>query len=205
MPEGAHALPAATWGLCPFLHVGPWQVPAYGLCMTLALAAGAAVYVRNARSAGVSSGQPATIVAAALLGGVLGAKIPIWLLNLGPWLHGAPCTWRTFLSGRTIVGGLVGGMLTVWAVKHRLGIRARYGNLLAPAIALGLAIGRVGCLLTGFCAAYFGLRFLEEFIRPGATLVGLTPFQWICLAGLALLAVKEGAFSRSRPAGAEVP
>lgn len=258
MYDGVHAVQAA-WGLYPFLKIGTMQVPVYPITMILAVTAGFSVYLRNIRRAGVSSGQPLIIVAASLLGGVLGAKLPIWCLNLGAWMNGAPCSWREILSGRTITGGLVGGMLAVWLVKRRLGIRTRYGNYLAPAIALGLVIGRVGCLLTGCCygtpthlpwgvnfgdgiprhptqayeilfclaafiitqrvvhrvspgrlldgffAAYFGLRFFEEFIRPGAWLAGLTLFQWICLAGLAGLAVKEWKSSRSRQAGEEGP
>lgn len=256
MPDSV-PLPTAGWGLHPFLHVGPWQVSAYAVAMALAIAAGGLLYLHNVRRAGVAGGHPAAIVAAALLGGVLGAKLPIWAMGLGSWLRGGDWSWQEFVSGRTIAGGLVGGMLTVWLVKRRLGIRARYGNLLAPAIALGLAIGRVGCLLTGccggtptrlpwgidfgdgitrhptqayeiafavvalvatqrlvhrappgrllagFCGAYFILRFFEEFLRPGLSAAGLTPFQWICLAGLALLATREWTFHRLHSTEAE--
>jgi len=42
-------------------------------------------------------------------------------------------------------------MLAVWWVKRRLNIQARFGNILAPAVALGLATGRMGCFLSGCC------------------------------------------------------
>jgi prolipoprotein diacylglyceryltransferase len=115
--------------------------------MILAFAAGFLVFRLNTR--GVRSKQMEhllPVVLAAFFGGLAGAKIPIILMNLKYGL-----SWETLLAGRTIVGGLVGGTLGVFLIKKRLGIRARYGNLLAPPIALGMAVGRLGCLLNGCC------------------------------------------------------
>ena len=238
-----NGLPAG-WGLCPSLRVGPVQVTTYAAAIAVAFLAGLLLFRWNAHRMGVAPRQPLPVLLAALGGGILGAKIPAWLAQIPAWLHGQ-FNWGVFFSGRTIVGGMVGGFLAVWIVKRQLGIHTRYGNLLAPSLALGMAIGRVGCLLTGCCygmatplpwgvnfgdgvarhptqayesiflfaafallqgcvrraapgrllgaffAAYFVARFLEEFIRPGTGLAGLTAFQWICLVGLALLGVKE--------------
>jgi len=232
------------WGLCPHLRVGSVQVTTYALAMALAMLAGLLLFRWNARRAGIAPRRPLPILLAALGGGLLGAKLPAWLALLPEWLQGR-FSWPAFFSGRTIVGGLVGGFLAVWLVKRLLGINTRYGNLLAPSLALGMALGRVGCLLAGCCygmpttlpwgvnfgdgvprhptqvyeiivllaafallqrqvlraapgrllsgflAAYFAGRFLEEYIRPDGCLAGLTEFQWICLVGLALLGVKE--------------
>jgi phosphatidylglycerol:prolipoprotein diacylglycerol transferase len=90
------------------------------------------------------------IVAAALVGGALGAK----LLELAvlPWSSVAAAGWTAaLLSGRTVIGGFVGGSVAVVLVKRWLGIRERRGNEIAPAIAIGLAIGRIGCLCAGCC------------------------------------------------------
>jgi phosphatidylglycerol:prolipoprotein diacylglycerol transferase len=53
------------------------------------------------------------------------------------------------MSGKTIVGGLAGGLVAVEWVKRRLGIRVATGDLFAVPLALGLAVGRIGCFLTG--------------------------------------------------------
>jgi len=232
MIEISHRVPE-DWGLCP-----PW-FPVYPLCMVLAFAAGFALYRHNARGTGRHSEHLVPIVLAAFFGGLLGAKLPVVLMNLR---YGF--SWEIFLAGRTIVGGLLGGTLGVLLIKKKLGIRERYGNLLAAPIALGMAIGRIGCLFHGccfgnptplpwgidfgdgiarhptqayemlFCLAAFGLlqrarhtapagslltrfflayfifRFLEEFIRPHPVVAGLTPFQWICIAGTLILSAK---------------
>jgi len=54
------------------------------------------------------------------------------------WLYG----------NRSILGGLVGAWIGVHVAKKIVGYRVRTGDLFAPAVALGMAIGRVGCLLT---------------------------------------------------------
>lgn len=217
----------------------PPVIPAYAIAMISAFAAGFALYRYNTKGLEKNSEHLMPILLAAFLGGVIGAKLPIILLNLRFGL-----SWQTLFAGRTITGGLIGGTLGVLFIKKKLGIKARYGNLLAPSVALGMTIGRIGCLLsgccygkptslpwgidfgdgiprhptqlyemffcltaffllqharktappgsllTGFFLAYFIFRFLEEFIRPYTRIAGLTPFQWICLAGIIILIAK---------------
>lgn len=90
------------------------------------------------------------IAVAGVVGGILGAKIPYLVYNFQAILEFYPDI-RPILSGRTITGGLIGGTLGVMYIKYRLGIKEKKGNLFAPAIALGFAIGRIGCLLRGCC------------------------------------------------------
>ncbi|MDF7800881.1 prolipoprotein diacylglyceryl transferase [Pontiellaceae bacterium B1224] len=139
MLERTHSVPEG-WGLCP------QSIPIYPICMLLAFAAAFAVYRYNAKKSGQSSEHLLPIALAAFFGGLIGAKLPVILLNLR---YGF--SLEALLTGRTIVGGLVGGTLGVLFIKRKLGIRGRYGNLLAAPIALGMAIGRLGCLLNGCC------------------------------------------------------
>lgn len=54
-----------------------------------------------------------------------------------------------FLYGnRSILGGLLGAYLGAHVGKRVTGYRARTGALFAPAVAAGMAVGRIGCLLT---------------------------------------------------------
>jgi len=129
-----NGLPAG-WGLCPSLRVGPVQVTTYAAAIAVAFLAGLLLFRWNAHRMGVAPRQPLPVLLAALGGGILGAKIPAWLAQIPTWLHGQ-FNWGVFFSGRTIVGGMVGGFLAVWIVKRQLGIHTRYGNLLAPSLAL---------------------------------------------------------------------
>ena len=53
------------------------------------------------------------------------------------------------MSGKTIVGGLVGGLFAVEWTKRRIGVVQRTGDLFAIPLCIGIAIGRIGCFLTG--------------------------------------------------------
>jgi prolipoprotein diacylglyceryltransferase len=53
------------------------------------------------------------------------------------------------MTGKTIVGGLAGGLIAVELVKKRFGVTSPTGDLFAIPLASGIAIGRVGCFLTG--------------------------------------------------------
>jgi phosphatidylglycerol---prolipoprotein diacylglyceryl transferase len=51
-------------------------------------------------------------------------------------------------GGKSILGGLAGAYLGAILAKRLIGYRSHTGDLFAPAVALGMAVGRVGCLLT---------------------------------------------------------
>jgi len=56
---------------------------------------------------------------------------------------------RAWLGGKTIVGGLLGGWIGVEIVKRIRGVRASTGDAYVLPLVLGIAIGRIGCFLTG--------------------------------------------------------
>lgn len=80
------------------------------------------------------------VICAAIVGGALGCRLLAWLQN---------SSQPTFVGGKTIVGGLAGGLLVVELVKRRLHIHTATGDLFVFPLILGIAIGRVGCFLTG--------------------------------------------------------
>lgn len=143
-----HTVPA-EWGIRPTLFsVGPYPVSSYSFFVVLGLLAAIGLYFLNTRGKPVGN-NGLIIAASALVGGILGAKLPMWIVNL-PKILADPGA-ATLLSGRTIVGGMLGGWLAVWLVKRRLGITSRLGNYLVPSLALGIAIGRLGCFFAGCC------------------------------------------------------
>lgn len=139
------------WGIRPVLFsVGGVGVPSYGFFILLALIVGICVYWREARRNRSMSENTLYIALAAVVGGILGAKIPIAILHTRELFTGDGA-WALLWSGRSIVGGLAGGAIAVFLVKRRLKMTERKGNLFAPAIALGVAVGRIGCFLRGCC------------------------------------------------------
>jgi phosphatidylglycerol:prolipoprotein diacylglycerol transferase len=60
------------------------------------------------------------------------------------------------MGGKTIVGALIGGLITVELMKRYIGLRTSTGDLYAIPLAVGIAIGRIGCFLTGLSDNTYG-------------------------------------------------
>ena len=125
---------------------------------TLAYVLGYQLYRRLRRSFGdpLSQDHRWWIIATAAVGAVLGSKILGCMEQAPEIVH----QWRNpayLVSGKSIVGGLVGGWMAVEWIKHRLGITVSTGDLFAVPLAFGIAIGRVGCFLAGLSDQTYGI------------------------------------------------
>jgi phosphatidylglycerol---prolipoprotein diacylglyceryl transferase len=106
------------------------------------------LWLRRHRGEVLAEGQRPLLVLAAIVGAFVGAKVLAWLVDpVHIWEHRHD--WRVWAEGKTIVGGLLGGTLAVEWAKRRMGITRATGDLYAIPLALGIAIGRIGCFLTG--------------------------------------------------------
>ncbi|XMB86784.1 prolipoprotein diacylglyceryl transferase [Mycoplasmatota bacterium WC44] len=120
------------------------------------------------------------ITISALLGGLIGSKIPVLIENRNLIQFNNETLWIILVSGKSIVGGLIGGFIGIYIVKHLLGIKKmRFGNDIAPAVVLAMAIGRIGCFLTGCCYGveshihHLGIDFGDGIYRYPTQLVEL--------------------------------
>lgn len=94
-----------------------------------------------------------------LLGGVLGAALGSKIL--GFLEH--PEFWKSalqypflFMASKTILGGLVGGLIGVEIAKAVKGIKRSSGDLYVYPIIIGMSIGRIGCFLQGVSDGTWG-------------------------------------------------
>jgi phosphatidylglycerol---prolipoprotein diacylglyceryl transferase len=128
----------------PFvLHLGPIELTGYGLMMMVAfLMAGWAIQL-DLRGRGLDEEYAADIVIAAVIGGLLGAKL---------WYVFLTGEWDALLrrGGFVWYGGLLGGAAGVLLNGWRKRVPARFTmELCAAPLMLGHALGRVGCFLVG--------------------------------------------------------
>lgn len=126
----------------PFvLQLGPIALTGYGLMMMAAfLMAGWAMQL-ELRGRGLNEEYAADIVVAAVVGGLVGAKLwyVVWSRDWESLFHRGGFVWY---------GGLVGGIVAVLFNGWRLRVPARYTmEITGAALALGYALGRVGCFL----------------------------------------------------------
>ena len=140
-----------AWGIKPVLfHIGSFEFTTYTLFIVLGMAVGIWVYYIESRKSRQANENSFLIIVGAFIGSTIGAKLLEFLLNIDR-IHSGNDLFLFLVSGRTIVGGLIGGTLGVWITKKMAGIKAKRGNLFAPAIALGVAVGRFGCFFNGCC------------------------------------------------------
>lgn len=143
-------------------QIGDFGVPTHAFFVLLGTAAALAVFALESSRRGVSNRTMWTIAAGSLLGGAIFAKASTawqWVAETddfsieGLLIHG----------GKSVVGGLAGAYLGAFLTKRMLGYREKTGDVFAPAVALGIAVGRVGCFLT------------EQIGTPTGTSWGLVP------------------------------
>jgi phosphatidylglycerol:prolipoprotein diacylglycerol transferase len=126
----------------PFiLHLGPLEVTGYGLMLMVAFLMGGWLIARQLRENQLREDYAADMVAAAVIGGIIGAKLWYVALTRDP---GA-----LFSRGGLVwYGGFIGGAAAVVFNGWRLGVPLRWTMQLgAPALAAAYALGRVGCFL----------------------------------------------------------
>jgi phosphatidylglycerol:prolipoprotein diacylglycerol transferase len=141
-----------------YIPFGPWQLHPHVVFETLAYFIGFRLYLWQRRRRGdvISDSTRWSVIAAAIGGAALGSKLLFWLEDpVQTWQHLRDLTF--LLSGKTIVGGLAGGLIGVELTKKAFGVRESTGDLFAVPLAIGAAIGRIGCFLTGLSDQTYGV------------------------------------------------
>lgn len=96
------------------------------------------------------------VTAAAVAGGLIGNRL-LYLFEDPIALAAGWTDPVALLGGKTIVGGLIGGLIAVEWIKRRRHIVVATGDLLTRPLILGIAIGRIGCFLTGLEDGTYGI------------------------------------------------
>lgn len=126
----------------PFIiHLGPVEITGYGLMMMVAFLVGGWLMALELRRRGFAEDYAADMIAAAVIGGIIGAKIWYVVLTRDP---GALFS----RGGMVWYGGFLGGAAAVAFNGWRLRVPIRWtAQLVAPVLAAGYALGRIGCFL----------------------------------------------------------
>src|SRR3954469_375178 len=135
--------------MSPEIHIGPLTLQTFGLMFALAFLGAGALLWKRFGEIGKPVDWAYEMGFAALVGGIVGSRLYFIIQNysdvksdlLGNLFSGSGLVWY---------GGLIGGVTAVclWAAyRDFLGLALL--DLAAPALALGYAIGRCGCQLSG--------------------------------------------------------
>jgi phosphatidylglycerol---prolipoprotein diacylglyceryl transferase len=133
----------------PEIDLGPLTLKTFGIMFSLGFLAAGAVVARRLRELGKPIDWAYEILFAALIGGLVGARVYYMAQH---WSDVQDDFFGNLFSGSGLVwyGGAIGGALAVFAwAWYRGFLELALLDLTAPGLAIGYAIGRVGCQLSG--------------------------------------------------------
>jgi prolipoprotein diacylglyceryltransferase len=136
------------------LHLHPHPV-----LEVVAYAGGFQIYLwlrRRAREKATPLEQNMWVLVGAVFGALVGSKLLAWAESWPEyWAHRDEL--QAWLGGKTVVGGLLGGWAGVEVAKRCVGVTHRTGDFFILPLAFGMAVGRIGCFLTGLTDHTYGI------------------------------------------------
>lgn len=123
-------------------HLGSsFTITGFGIVMMLTFLMGGWILDRELRRLNFNTEYAGDMIFVAVIGGIVGAKLWFVVLNGGPLFDRSGLVWY---------GGFFGGTLAVILNGWRRRVPVRWtAQLVAPVLAGGYALGRVGCFLVG--------------------------------------------------------
>jgi phosphatidylglycerol:prolipoprotein diacylglycerol transferase len=135
--------------MLPEISIGPLDLKTFGICFALAFVCSGAIFGRRLRELGKPADWTYEAVFAALIGGLVGSRVDFLIQN---WDDVSGDVIGNIFSGSGLVffGGLLGGAVGVslWA-WWRGWLGWTLLDTAAAPIAIGYAVGRIGCQVSG--------------------------------------------------------
>ncbi len=130
-------------------HLGAIPIPSFWAMAFLGFFVGLLVVRRGVVERGYDLRFAYDLVLWAYVGGWIGARLFVIPSGWNYFVED-PLAFLLSSSGWVWYGGVIGGAVAVLWWAHRVGMPlAVAGDIMAPALAIGLAVGRIGCQLAG--------------------------------------------------------
>jgi phosphatidylglycerol:prolipoprotein diacylglycerol transferase len=133
----------------PEIHLGPLTLQTFGICFALGFLAAAGVIARRFRELELPSEWTWELTFSVLVGGLVGSRLDYMIEN---WNKVHDHLFKNLFSGSGLVwyGGVIGGAAggVIWA-HRRNWLGWQLADVASVPLALGYAIGRCGCQLSG--------------------------------------------------------
>jgi phosphatidylglycerol:prolipoprotein diacylglycerol transferase len=178
-----------------------WGVPihTYGVLLAAAYLLGLQLAFWRARRYGIDAGKIIDLGVATIVAALVGAKLLLLVVEFRHYAGRPAELWTLVRAGGVFYGGLLLAVPVALWYARRVGLPMwTTADLFAPGIALGQAVGRLGCFTAGCCfgqptALPWAVTFTSSYAaeHAGTPLnLGLHPTQiYEAGAGLVILAV----------------
>jgi len=132
--------------------IGPLTLHTYGLLIAIGFIIGLMVAIRTGKGHGINSQQIMDMSFLLIISGIIGSRIAYILMNFSYYLANPVDIFKLWQGGLVFSGGLLVAIVVIFFyIKHHNFNMLQMGDIFAPSIAIGQAIGRIGCLMAGCC------------------------------------------------------
>jgi phosphatidylglycerol---prolipoprotein diacylglyceryl transferase len=192
------------------ISIGSFYIPTYGVLVALGFLAGLGITLRLARRAGMPAETISNLAVYCAIAGLVGAKLFMFLFDISDYVRdpGRIFTLETLQAAGVFHGGFIAALLMALFYMRRQQLPAmKTLDIFAPGIAIGQAIGRLGCFAAGCCWGRecelpWGVRFRSDFAAPVPLDKTLHPVQiYESVADLLIFAILYKQASRAHRPG----
>ena len=182
-----------------------FEIPTYGVILAADFLLVLYLMRKRASRFALDADKVADTAVVGLLAGLIGAKLLLILVDWEVYLHDPRQIVSTLRSAGVIYGGqIIGAMGVAWYLKRKKLPFWQTLDFMVPFLALGIGLGRLGCLAAGCChgISYEGplaLHFPDHPLCEAPPLIGLFPIQLLALVnGIVLFLILSYLLDRKR-------
>jgi phosphatidylglycerol---prolipoprotein diacylglyceryl transferase len=134
------------------ISIGPLTVHTYGTLIAVGFLVGLFIATRTGRQQGIDAQKIMDMGFLLIISGVAGSRITYILMNFSEYSSHPLNMLKLWEGGLVFSGGLLAAIITMtFYLRHHKLDFWRVGDVWAPALAIGQAIGRIGCFMAGCC------------------------------------------------------
>ena len=134
------------------IEIGPLTIHSYGFFIALAFLAGIAMTIKEAKWRNLPHQIVSDLSFYIILRAIIGSRLLYIILNP---LYFLDNPWQIFMFWKGglvfLGGGILATAIVIWFLRKHKQPFWPWADAIAPGLALGQCIGRIGCLMAGCC------------------------------------------------------
>ncbi len=132
--------------------IGPITIHTYGVMVALGITLGIVVAIKLAKVYQISTGVITDIAFWGVIVAIVSSRLGFVLLSPSYYFNNPLEILKIWEGGLVFGFGALGGIITLWFMSRKNGLNFfQMADVFSPGLALGEAVGRIGCFFAGCC------------------------------------------------------
>lgn len=134
------------------IKFGPLTIYSYGFFVAIGFLLATIYAMREAGREGVEPQKVSDLAFYLIISAIIGARLLFIIIEPHDFMENPSEIFKIWKGGLVFYGGFITALITgIWYVKRKGMPLWKTADILAPAIALGQSLGRIGCFSAGCC------------------------------------------------------